>query len=161
MRDGGGGARLHGVCGSERDGRKSYAKPVGIGEVYLARASARWSRRICRVTPPGRRWPRRPGKALGFANTGSQQHGYRGARTCTRSAFLLPADWPIASALNLHLKGGAFVHLGPLPRQRRRAPSGVAGIDTSSRWKFSGVGGPLGRDASTICLTALSLMFSS
>ena len=50
MRAGGGVARLHGVCGSERDGRKSYAKPVGIGEVCLARASARWSRRIGRVT---------------------------------------------------------------------------------------------------------------
>ena len=78
MRDGGGGARLHGVCGSEPEGRKSYAKPVGIGEVCLARASAMWSRRIGQVTPPGGGPAATAGgNALGFANTGSQQHGRR------------------------------------------------------------------------------------
>jgi hypothetical protein len=52
-----------------------------------------------------------------------------------RLAFLLPADWPIAIALNLDPKGGAFVPLVSLPRQRRRAPGGVADIDISSRRK--------------------------
>jgi hypothetical protein len=75
---------------------------------------------------------------------------------------------PRQTAFALRIMGISYVYIDAFNRNARltRALSRnydllVAGIGTSSRHKFSGVGGPLRRDARPICLTVGSLMFLS